>query len=179
MHYVLIENGTVIEGPRMLPENWRNISGLNLLNNEQILSYGWYPYVFVPYKDDMSTKVVIQPLIEITENEYIEWQQVRDKTPEEIAADTESKWQSVRAQRNIYLQQSDWTQLGDVTFTPDVDIAWKQYRKKLREITNFTSPDSVIWPDMPLTSSVVELTVSLGPTGESGTTTATPQGPSA
>ena len=164
MNYVLVENGSIVKGPCVLPQNWMNISGFNLIQDQStIISYGWYPYTFVPYVGDMSNKVVINSIIEITETECIEYQQVRDKTPEEMAAETESKWENIRSQRNVYLKDSDWTQLGDVQFTPDIEMAWKNYRKALRDITDFPTPDQVVWPDPPPYSPVVQPTGPIDP----------------
>jgi hypothetical protein len=181
MMYVLVENGIALQGPCMLPQNWMNVSGFNLITDlDFIRSYGWYPYVFVPYQGDMSTKVIIQSRIEITETEYIEYQQVRDKTQEEIDSETEGKWENVRAQRNIYLQESDWTQLTDVSFDAETEVAWKEYRRKLRDITNFPSPDAVIWPEKPVPSPVLDVAPSLdssSPTGPS-LDSSSPTGPS-
>jgi hypothetical protein len=150
MMYVLIKDGSVVQGPCALPRNWKNVSGFNLITDEVLLrSYGWYPYVFVPYQGDMSTKVFTGSRFEITETEYVEHQQVREKTQVEIGVENEGKWQNVRAQRNIYLQESDWTQLPDVPFTREASDAWKEYRRKLRDITEFPSPDQAIWPEKP------------------------------
>jgi hypothetical protein len=43
--YCLIEDGLIISGPKRLPHNWRNISGLNNMTDPELLVLGWYPYV--------------------------------------------------------------------------------------------------------------------------------------
>jgi hypothetical protein len=43
--YYLIEEGAIVSGPQQLPNNWRNISGLNNLDDSELLALGWYPYV--------------------------------------------------------------------------------------------------------------------------------------
>ena len=53
-----------------------------------------------------------------------------------------------RENRNMLLQQSDWTQSRDVTLSNDAD--WKTYRQALRDITkDYTSLDDVVWPEKP------------------------------
>ena len=42
--YCLIENGTITEGPKVLPKSWRNTSGLNLLSPVALRERGWLPY---------------------------------------------------------------------------------------------------------------------------------------
>ena len=60
--------------------------------------------------------------------------------------------EQVRKYRNELLQVSDWTQLPDVDLTDSQVLAWKQYRKNLREfpekidIVNWTGPN---WPIPP------------------------------
>ncbi len=54
----------------------------------------------------------------------------------------------LRFERNLLLQQSDWTQSRDVTLSNDAD--WKTYRQALRDITkDYTSLDDVVWPEKP------------------------------
>jgi len=156
MRYVYVENGEVLEGPCNLPESWRNISGMAFVGEDRLLEIGWRPYRFVPYEGDMTYKVSSGARVEITETEYIEYQEVRDKTQQEIADEIGSRWDNIRARRNALLAESDWTQLGDVGFTPGVSEQWKEYRKSLRNITNVSDPDHVVWPDPPPSTPVIE-----------------------
>ena len=51
--YCLVENGVVTDGPRDLPDAWRNISGLKYANDDAYLAtLGWLP--FVPVAAPMS-----------------------------------------------------------------------------------------------------------------------------
>ena len=53
-----------------------------------------------------------------------------------------------RTQRNMLLQQSDWTQSRDVSLSNDAD--WKTYRKALRDIpTQSGFPKTITWPTAP------------------------------
>ena len=54
----------------------------------------------------------------------------------------------LRAERDLLLQQTDWTQSRDVTLTNDA--AWATYRQTLRDITDtYSDLDSVVWPTKP------------------------------
>ena len=44
MNYCLVENNSVVDGPRYLPRSWRNVSGLNLASKEELKEKGWLPY---------------------------------------------------------------------------------------------------------------------------------------
>lgn len=57
------------------------------------------------------------------------------------------EWNEVRSLRDMYLQESDWTQLSDVS---NVDkTAWATYRQQLRDITNQADPFNITWPSTP------------------------------
>ena len=54
----------------------------------------------------------------------------------------------VRTERNMLLQQSDWTQSRDVTLSNDAD--WKTYRKSLRDVPSQSGfPKTITWPTAP------------------------------
>jgi hypothetical protein len=57
------------------------------------------------------------------------------------------EWTEVRSLRDMYLQESDWTQLSDVS---NVDkTAWATYRQQLRDITTQADPFNITWPSTP------------------------------
>jgi hypothetical protein len=90
MRYARVENGQVVEGPMALPNSWKNISGLNLLSNEQLLSLGWLPWTFIEVPAPGNDWAMTAPLIEIKENEIVETQTYRQKSQEEVQADLEN-----------------------------------------------------------------------------------------
>jgi len=76
--------------------------------------------------DSVSMRLVDLPPVTPTENE---------------------KWAGVRNYRNQLLTACDWTQLPDVPTS--TQAIWATYRRALRDITLYPSPDSVIWPKPP------------------------------
>jgi len=48
----------------------------------------------------------------------------------------EDQWTILRSLRNILLQESDWTQLADVTLTEEKQTSWNTYRQELRDLPN-------------------------------------------
>ena len=65
----------------------------------------------------------------------------------EITQRTDAKAAAIRSERNILLQQSDWTQLPDSMADAQ---AWAEYRQLLRDITSQEGfPWSVQWPERP------------------------------
>jgi hypothetical protein len=73
-----------------------------------------------------------------------------DLTPEEIAALEPAEvgaWNTLRAERNRRLADTDWTVLGD---SPTPTAAWKAYRQALRDLpANITDPFNPVWPTPP------------------------------
>ena len=56
-------------------------------------------------------------------------------------------WDTIRAQRNFLLSQSDWTQLADAPLSPEQKQAWTVYRQALRDVpSSFATPEEVVWP---------------------------------
>jgi len=119
-----------------------------LLDDVQVLSYGWYPVRFVPAEKTDNDVVTGQSFV-IEGNEVVQYEQIRPKTESEIQEELNSKWENIRNQRNLLLLESDWTQLADVSLSDEKKEEWKLYRQSLRDITNFDSPDHVIWPNKP------------------------------
>jgi len=68
-----------------LPTNWGNVSGLNKLDNSDLKVFGWLPWRFV----EIQAEVLTGSTVEIFEDEIVETQTGRNKTPEEIAAEQE------------------------------------------------------------------------------------------
>ena len=70
------------------------------------------------------------------------------KDVDEAAIEAEYNLTSLRTERDLLLQQTDWTQNRDVTLSNDAD--WKTYRQALRDITkDYKSLEDVKWPEKP------------------------------
>lgn len=57
----------------------------------------------------------------------------------------EAKWKEIREERDYYLRQTDYTQVGDY---PYKDL-FLEYRQKLRDITNIDDPFLIKFPPLP------------------------------
>ena len=71
---------------------------------------------------------------------------VYEQRPKEI-------WQDdIRAKRNNWLKNCDWTQLGDVDEA--TKLKWQEFRQALRDITEtdefINDPINVVWPSWPV-----------------------------
>jgi hypothetical protein len=81
------------------------------------------------------------------EGDWVYLVTVENKTTEEITADTQSKADQVRTDRNALLSSCDWTQLPDVNI-PKKD-EWTAYRQALRNITTDPAFPYVAFPNNP------------------------------
>lgn len=148
MDYILVENGHIVGRPTQLPTVWANISNFHVLDAEKIKEYGWYPYRFVTTQAGPN-QVYNGSNFVIDTNEVVEYQQVRDKTAQEISEEIESTWRAIRDRRNQLLSECDWTQLSDSPLTNQKQTEWQIYRQELRDITNQPDPFSITWPTSP------------------------------
>ena len=148
MNYILVENEKIVGRPTELPKNWANISNFYLLPTEKLKEYGWYSYRFVEAQKNENQYYDGSDFV-IEENEVIEYQKVREKTQQEITQEKESKWVSIREERNQLLSESDWTQISDSPLPNEKQTEWQIYRQLLRDITLQPNPFTINWPTIP------------------------------
>lgn len=72
-------------------------------------------------------------------------------TPEQMDAANKAQLAALAVERNMRLSHCDWTQLPDVTLTPEQVAAWRVYRQQLRDYMNgVTDPfNPPAWPVPP------------------------------
>jgi hypothetical protein len=85
MNYSLIEKNKIIDGPKQLPINWKNISNLPSLSNLDLRELGWLPVEY-PIEDfDPVTQKRIVDTYNILPDKVIVIFNYEDKTVEEMA----------------------------------------------------------------------------------------------
>ena len=149
--YCFVKNGKV-EQVGGLPTNFNNVSNFYLLADDEIKKYGWFPVETISENKEIQDSITY----EIEENLVKEIIITRDKTQEEIDREyqstIESKWHSIRVQRNNILSKSDSEVVSDKweNMTAEQKSLISEYRNSLRNIPqNFFNPDEVIWPIKP------------------------------
>jgi len=162
-NWVHIENNEVAEQHDLLPQNWKNISGLNLAVNDLpfLKSVGWYPVTKQHELYDESTHYVSGYNYEIRENDVLETITLieREAVPEEEFFNKKYRFiEELRSRRNKLLIDSDWSQLQDVQnkFDESTKNKWLVYRQSLRDIVQtyleneIINIDQVNWPSLEL-----------------------------
>lgn len=87
MNYCLIDEGIVVDGPKPLPTNWRNISNLPSLSDVELKVLNWLPAVYTILEFDPSTQKRLSDTYTIASDKVDIVYNFVDKTEEEIAAD--------------------------------------------------------------------------------------------
>ncbi len=146
--YIRIKDNEVIYpySIQQLKVDERNISFPQNLTNSILESFGVYNVVVSPKPND-NTKNITEGTPIYDNGVYTQnWVQT-DASQSEIDNRIENKWIEIRDQRTQLLQESDWTQLGDIP--QSVRDSWTTYRQQLRDITNQSNPFSIVWPTKP------------------------------
>jgi hypothetical protein len=60
----------------------------------------------------------------------------------------ELQWSFIRAERDMLLEKTDWTQLSDTPLSTSQVLSYKTYRQKLRDITLQDDPFNITWPTL-------------------------------
>lgn len=147
MNYCFVENNAIVEGPRGLPRSWRNISGLDLLSNDDLRALGWLP---VRIDEGAVDDKYVGSMFVINPYDVVEVKMWVPYTAEEKLEIENQKAQQIRDERNQLLSSSDWTQLNDTPLDNTAKVAWTSYRQALRDVPSQPGfPQNVVWPVKP------------------------------
>lgn len=147
--YIFVMNGTVVGYPRPLPISFANVSNFHLLSSDKLMEHGWYPVRFVPNPNKTQNSVVTGQQFVVEGNEVVQYEQIREKTQDELDAEKQQQWETIREQRNQLLYECDWTQLSDSPLTSEQKTEWSLYRQSLRDVTTQEDPFNIDWPIKP------------------------------
>lgn len=78
------------------------------------------------------------------------WRYINNELLPPYAPTTEDKLNNIRIIKNKLLLDSDWTQLPDISLTPEKVAEWRVYRQTLRDFTTTCDPDNPVWPSQPI-----------------------------
>ncbi len=151
--YAKVINGQVVKYPYLLEDLYNDNPNTSFPANltDDILDRFNFVRVVVTGSPeiDSRTQVAAQNgcAYSVERNRWETAWTIRNKTQEELDADTEAQSKSIRNKRNEKLSASDWTQVLDA---PVDRAAWATYRQALRDITLQQGfPWDVQWPVEP------------------------------
>lgn len=157
-NWAFIENNQIIETHESLPKNWRNISNLDVSENNKdfLQSLGWYVIEHQHIDYDYNSQCLCHDKLIFTDGKITQTYKILDKNPDVLYTEF---MQQIRETRNRLLQESDYMCLYDLVLTREkqylIDVT--EYRKKLRDFPeNFPKNNncydifSVVWPTKPI-----------------------------
>jgi hypothetical protein len=152
--WAYVENNEVLEIHMMLPQSWKHISNLYLLENDLdfLRSLGWYPIVQNTISYDPTKQELSPPRFVIDNTVVYEIRDIIDMPviPEEILIN--QQWKLIKEQRDQLMIQNDWRysrysreiRLG-LTPTDTLETI-DNYMQALADITKQTDPFNITWP---------------------------------
>tara|TARA_S200000501_G_scaffold374334_1_gene423621 strand:+ start:6312 stop:6593 length:282 start_codon:yes stop_codon:yes gene_type:complete len=84
-------------------------------------------------------------IVEMTDEEIAQYN-ARQPSDAKILS---HKWESIRSQRNVLLNKTDWMVTKALETGVPVTDAWKNYRQALRDIPTQSDVDNINWPTEP------------------------------
>jgi hypothetical protein len=148
--HILAPNQTIEKYPYSIGELRRDNPNTSLPRNpDDALLAEWNVFPVQPtvYPQVNYTKNVTEGTPVLQDGKWVQVWNVTDASAEEVAERTEQQADSVRAERNQKLSDSDWTQVADA---PVDKQAWADYRQALREVPDQAGfPWNVQWPEQP------------------------------
>jgi hypothetical protein len=172
-NYAHIEEGVITGRYDLVPENWRNISNLHLMKDDEefMRSIGWRTVQKITPTYNSDTQRLGNPQYEIIDDEVIETIEVIDlpvESPppalseEELsilhATQHDDAMMALRQKRDMLLTASDYTQLADIIKKNGeaLTLRFEKYRQSLRDLPalynedmSFLSESSVVYPTLP------------------------------
>lgn len=154
MRYGHVTDNTIDAGPGSLPSSWENISGLNNMNNEELRSLGWLPWIFITVPVEQN-QVLAGSTVIINSNDIVETQIVRDMTPDEIQGRDQQEMNTNKQQAEDRLYETDWTTIPDVSDPAVSDpylanaVEFAAYRSQIRKIAVNPPVTVSVWPVKP------------------------------
>lgn len=159
-NFAYIENGVIQSVYDILPDNWKNISNFNLLENDEayLNSLGWYKITKVVTPYDPSTQRLGNVVRWIDSGVVYEKEEIinldipgniNNTQQEEII----KQWELVRKKRDLLINEVEWriqrfyreTRMG-LTLTDDIKIL-DNYIQELSDIPNKQpDPFNISWP---------------------------------
>lgn len=175
MKYFLInydnDTYTIKEGPMSLPFVFKNTSNFNLIERSdpsllKNLSWAGSPdlgfwqavYEDKPKLSEYQILKEFYSVNEIDKTVAVSYGIV-DLPKEEIERKKSSKLEKIRAIRNLYLKNTDFTQLPDAPLSKESQQEFRVFRQQLRDLVNLgnESVENLVWPVIPKSSSNVFL----------------------
>ena len=155
--YVIVLNNEIISTPAPLPTNYKNISNLFALSDNQLSDLSWSGNnegFWVVTSDPLPT-ITIEQKIDTsyslnTQNKTChQTYTVVNVTPSEEEVRKNKLKSEIRIIRDQYLVITDFTQLPDAPISDAAKLDFKNFRQQLRTILDIPDITQAVWPTIP------------------------------
>lgn len=152
--YALVKDDAILRYPYSITDLRRDNPGTSFPRFPSDDTLEAFGVVTVAATERPAYDPVTQDLTELapvlTDGVWAQVWAVTDASADEIAARTENQAQSVKAERNARLQESDWIVIVHSEQGTPVPPEWMTYRQALREVADQPGfPFDVTWPVKP------------------------------
>lgn len=163
--YVLVINNEIVSTPAALPNNYKNISNLFALSDQQLSDLSWSGNnegFWVVNSDPLPTINIHQKIqtsysLDIQNKTCQESYTVVDVTPSEEEIRANRIKSNIRMIRDQYLLLTDFTQLSDAPISDSVKNDFRIFRQQLRSMLDIPDITQAVWPTIPSSASNISL----------------------
>ena len=155
--YVLVVNNEIVSTPAPLPTNYKNISNLFALSDQQLSDLSWsgnnegfwlvtsdpLPTITIEQKIDTSYSLNVQN--KTCHQTYT----VVNVTPSEEEVRKNKLKSEIRMIRDQYLVITDFTQLPDAPLSDAAKLDFRNFRQQLRVMLDILDITQAVWPTIP------------------------------
>ena len=163
--YVLVVNNQIVSTPASLPNNYKNISNLFALSDEQLSDLSWSgnnegfwvvnsdPFPTINIHQKIETSWTLNTQNKTCQESYT----VVDVTPSEEEIRVGKIKTSIKMIRDQYLVLTDFTQLSDAPISDVAKNDFKTFRQQLRTMLDIPDITQAVWPTIPTSAPNISL----------------------
>jgi len=163
--YVLVINNQIVSTPAPLPNNYKNISNLFALSDEQLSDLSWSgnnegfwvvnsdPFPTINIHQKIETSWTLNTQNKTCQESYT----VVDVTPSEEEIRIGKIKTSIKMIRDQYLILTDFTQLDDAPLSDSAKSDFRTFRQQLRTMLDIPDITQAVWPTIPTSAPNISL----------------------
>ncbi len=163
--YVLVVNNEIVSTPAPIPNNYKNISNIFALPDEQLSDLSWSGNnegFWLVTSDPVPTMTIKQKIettysLNIQNKSCHQSHTVVSVEPHEEEVRINLIKSNIRMIRDRYLLITDFTQLSDAPISENSKLDFKTFRHQLRIMLDIPDITKAVWPDIPTSASNINI----------------------
>jgi hypothetical protein len=163
--YVIVINNEIVSTPAPLPNNYKNISNLFALSDDQLSDLSWSgnnegfwvvnsdPLPTITIEQKIDTSYSLNTINKTCHRSYT----VVNVTPSEEEIRKNRIKSDIRMIRDQYLLITDFTQLSDAPISDAAKLDFRNFRQQLRVMLDIPDITQAVWPTIPTSASNITI----------------------